>query len=723
METNFTMVSKIVNSLRKSFAEQKIDNPNSYRSFASGTLSTEEAVVTHGLVSQMRNTIDHTLSILSVEEPGLKFTAAQLAAARMIAPYAMAPKEFAQKLLKLDAPKYQGQAREISVESMGYSDIVDANLVAAELSNEAYDGQKLNNAVYFSIAYNLGAAKQDEFGEALFPTVAIDPVQSGVAIDVQFAVLYKEFQRQITGQIDKDKYARTPIIKSVYDPAVFGVNNLKVIPVLRADKNQELFVENVSWTDNSTGEDILTAPLKFGKQIELLGISQTDSILAKGQMDFTDALDRTIGLERVYYSLDNAGDKELFYFDARIYSYRHFTHNPQQHHKDMILQFSSSAVVVNISEVKTANGATSAALATVAGKYANYKVVLDVNINGNASTMTAITQLFGSNLSLLRIVNGAGDTVPTTDAAYAEIKAVFDTAILEGYTLEAYRTNSNIRTRGLPVGVDRFNHIYNVPMRSGITAITPSQNVQGLDNDADLLGSQIQFAGIIISMNAVQTLVGFASAMHQAAANGSLGNFEKLGIGTYAVNPWFRDSTFDLSTIVDSTQSHHRDDDVREALRLKIRQEILDMYTQSNYGAAFEIMRGNLGGKVGIIIATDPTLKTLLLKDNPIFDIGDNFEARVVSTLNKAVAGKIFLTFGVFGEDRNSVANPLNFGNCFWAPTINYEVVRSGPSISRELHNNPRFGHVIHLPVLSVFNVTDVKGAFNKIPLNVKQLA
>ena len=62
---------------------------------------------------------------------------------------------------------------------------------------------------------------------------------------------------------------------------------------------------------------------------------------------------------------------------------------------------------------------------------------------------------------------------------------------------------------------------------------------------------------------------------------------------------------------------------------------------------------------------------------------------------------------------------PLNFGNCFWAPTISYEVVRSGAAINRELHNNPRFLHVIHLPILSVFTVTDVKGAFTKIPINV----
>ena len=727
METNFSMVSKVLNATRKNFKEQRIDNPNSFANYASGKLnvSQEEAANTAHLVSQMHNSIDHIINTLAVEEfgaNGANFTAAQIAAARMIAPYAMAPREYAQKLKELNTPSYVGDnVTTVSAESLGISNIVQPDAVIGELSTESYDGQKLNNAVYFSIAYNLGAAKQDEFGEALFPTIAIDPVQSGITIDVQFAVLYKEFQRSITGKVDKEKYARTPIIKAIYDPSIFGTNNLKVIPVYRESSNKELFLFNETYIDKSTGVDIQTAPIKFGTEVELLGVSQTDETLAKGLMDNTDALDRTVGLERVYYSLTKGADTEMFYFDAKIYSYRHFTYNPQMHHKDLVLNFSSSAIVVNVTETKTSKGTNSTLLGAL-NAYTNYKVVLDVNISGSSNTMDSATQLYGNQLGIVQITDGAGNVLAKTDPAYVEIAGLFSSAKLEGYTLEAYRTNSNIRTRGLPVGVDRYNHIYTVPMRSGVTAIGPVQNVQGLDNDAGLLGSQIQFAGVFISMSAVTTLIDFANGMHQASANGSLGNFETQGIGQYLVNPWFRDTTFDLSQIVDSTQSHHRDDDIREALRLKIRQEVLDMYTESNYGAAFDVLRGSLGGKIGIIIATDPTIKTLLLKDNPVFDLGDNFEARVVSSLNQLVSGKIFITFGVFGEDRNSNPNPLNFGNCVWAPTISYEVVRSGASINRELHNNPRFAHIIHLPILSVFNVTDIKGAFTKIPVHAKQV-
>lgn len=728
--SNFSEVNNIVNATRKAFSERRIESNSAIRNFVSGNvnLSTEEMAHSQSMIDDITNSINQVINTISLEMHDVdgikrKFTDAQLNAARMIAPYAMDIKGYAARLKELKAPKAQGSVvTEVSLESLNAGDLVDASAIAGELSNEAFDGEKLNNAIYFSIAYNLGAARQDEFGETFFPTIAIDPVQSGISIDVQFAVLYKEYDRSITGKVDKEQLKRTPIIKAIYDESVFGTNRFKLVPVYREGNNKDFFLFSEKYADTSTGSTIETAPLLFGKEVDLLGISQTDEMVSKGVMDNTDSLDRTLGLEKVYYSLTNGKDTEIFCFDAGIYSYRLFTYNPQKHHKDLVLGFETEAICVNISEIKTAKGTNSALLSSLASTYSNYKVVMRCVINGSSNTMNANTIIYGTAMSLITILDGAGNKVPVTDQAYSEIAAIFGKAKLEGYTIEAYRTNSNIRQRGLPVGVDVYSFIYPVPLRSGITAYYPASNVLGTDNDAGLLGSQIQFAGLFASMKAVTTLVDFANGMRFAAANGVLGSFETTGIGQYNANPWFRETSFDLSSVVDSVSSHHRDDDIREALRLKIRQEVLDMYTYSNYGAAFDVLRGSTGSKIGVIIGTDPTLKTLLMKDGPIFNLGENFEAHVVSTLNGLVANKIFITFGVFSEDRNTTPNPMNFGNMLWAPTLSYEVQRSGSSIVKELHNNPRFLHIINLPILSVFNISDIRGVFDKIPVNTKAI-
>lgn len=719
---------QIINVAKSTMQQRNISNAEAASKYKlGGTLSTEEANYAKDVIVSIESAVDETVNTvlghnkLSEEH---NFTTAQLQAAKMVAAIAQNPRLYREKMGSLALNKENFPV--VSAEAMGVDDIVSADAFRQSLSLEAYDGQKLQNAVYFAIAYNLGAARQDAFGEAFFPTVTIDPAQSGVHVSIEYTSLMQEFSRSISGGPDKDKFKKIPVVKALYDNSIFATDKNKLVPVYRENDNKDKFVDSEQHLDKSTGKDIVTAPLKFGIAVSLLGISQTDELLAKGTMDNTDALDRTINLEKVYYSLTNTdGSKsEIFSFEARTFPYYGFTYAPQEHNKDMVIRFTNKNLRINVSEIKTAKGAASELFKNVATNYANHVAILEFNIQGQANTQDSDIEIFGNKLALVEVRNAADEVVAPTEQAYKDIAEVVAKAKLEGYTIEAYRTNSNIRTRGRIVTNDRWGQEYNVPLRAGITAVVPVNNFTGDDNDAAAVTSQIQLAGVITSAYAVNTLVNFAAAMNNSALNGSIESSSFQGIGRFLVNPWFRDTTFDLASIVDSTQSAHRDEDIRSALRLKIKNEVMDMYTYSNYGAAFEITRGNLGGKIGVIIGTDPTLKNLLCKDDAVFSLGENFEAHVVSTLNPLVAGKIFITFGLFdGDDRNSAINPLNFGNCAWAPTIAFEVNKNdGSAYNRELHNNPRFLHLIHLPILSVYNISDVKGVFSKIPVHAKSV-
>ena len=724
--SNFSMQSilgDVISMAKKNIAEQKISNGRLLAEYSAGTISTESAQLGGQLVESLGSSIDNIIAAieLSVESAGIHFTEAQKAAARAIAPYALAPDVYAENLEKMKEPAVRGTVKNFGIESMGVDDIVDASAVKGIISTEAFDGQKISNAVYFSLAYNLGAARQDEFGETFFPTITIDPLQSGISVSIEYTSLAKEFSRSINGT--PDKLDRTPIIKALYDNTIFATDKNKLVPVFRESDNKAFFLEDHKFVDQSTGSDITTAPLLFGKEVSLLGISQTDELLAKGVMDNTDALDRTLNIEKIFFSMANNDDSktDIFAIDASLYPFSNFIANPQDHFKAMILNFKNDSIVINLSALKTAKGGTSEVLteATNSGTYANYKLVFEIAVAGDANTESSNVELQAVKFQLREIRNAANEVVAESDSAYTALKAYADKAKLVGYTLEAYRTNSNIRTRGRLVTNDAYNHVYSVPLRSGVTALFPVNNATGTDNDAGTLTSQVMVAGVITSAYAVKKLTDFAAALNSAAANNILENTQFEGVSRFLVNPWFRATNFELSSVVDSIQSADRDEDIRAALRLKIKNEVLDMYTHSNYGAAFEILRGNLGGNIGVIIGTDPRLKSLLVKDDSTFSLGDNFEAKVVSTLNPLVAGKIFVTFGVFDANRNTTPNPLNFGNCVWSPTINFEITKThNGAVSRELHNNPRFAHFVNLPILSVFNVTDVQAVFSKLPVH-----
>ena len=712
----------LMSVLKKGFTDNNVSSRYGalFNSSFAGTLSQEDAIVAQDTRKTVDNLIDEAFSALLAREEfkDRVITEAQRTAGRIAASLAANPTSYAARISNLAAPVATGSdPKSFDSASMGLEDLADVAMIAGEISNEAYDGQKLNNAIYFSIAYNVGATRQDEFAEAFFPTITIDPAQSGINVSIDCATIFNEYNRLTSGKTEKGQFERIPVVKSIFNEQLFTSDRHRLVPVFRTGENEDQFVKEGKYTETVTGKDITTAPLAFGKTIDIIGISQTDEQIAKGVADNTDALDRTINLKKVYFDLDN----EVHVFDASIYAYHNFVYNPQNHHKDSVLNFRAN-VAFNISTDTQADGTTSAVWQVQAATYNDYKVIYDVQVVGNANTFNGTVELNGVKMEVVEIRNAAGQVVATSDAAYTAIEGVAKQAKLTGYVLEASRTNSNIRTRGVLVTNDRWEYIYNVPFRSGISALYPTVTVNGDDNDANSVSNQILLAGIIISNSAVKTLDDYATAMNVASANGlmEVGEYAS-GIAQKLVEPYFNTQSFDLSSVVDSLNSATRLDDIRAALVNVIKNECVNMYLQSNYGVANDVVRGNVGGKIAVIIGTDPMLKSLLVKDDDVFAIDSTFEAHVVATKNPKVSGRIFVTFGVFDANRNSAPNPLNFGNNVWAPTISYEVTKTtNNAVNRELHNNPRFAHIIHLPVLSVFNVTDVAEVFKKIPVRNK---
>ena len=721
----------LISVLKKGFTDNNVSSRYSalFNSSLGTNLSSEEAVVAQDTRKTVDSLIDEAFGALLAREDfkDRVITEAQRTAGRIAASIAANPSAYAASIGSLKAPATLGSdPKSFDASSMGLEDLADVATIAGEISQEAYDGQKLNNAIYFSIAYNVGATRQDEFAEAFFPTITIDPAQSGINVSIDCATIFNEYNRLTSGKTEKGQFERVPVVKSIFNEQLFTSDRHRLVPVYRGNDNKDMFVDGVTFVENVTGKDITSAPLAFGKNIDIIGISQTDDQIAKGVADNTDALDRTINLKKVYFTIQGKTGtaEETHVFDATIYAYHNFVYNPQNHHKDSVLNFRAN-VAFNISKDTQADGTESAVWQEQAKTYNDYKVVYDVQVVGNANTFNGTVELNGVKMELVEIRNAAGQVLATTETAYEDIKELAETAKLVGYVLEASRTNSNIRTRGVLVTNDRWEYIYNVPFRSGISALYPTVTVNGDDNDANSVSNQILLAGIIISNSAVKTLDDYATAMNVASANGlmEVGEYAS-GIAQKLVEPYFNTQSFDLSSVVDSLNSTSRLDDIRAALVNIIKNECINAYLQSNYGVANDVVRGNVGGKIAVIVGTDPMLKSLLVKDDDVFAIDSTFEAHVVATKNPKVSGRMFITFGVFDANRNSAPNPLNFGNNVWAPTISYEVTKTtNNAVNRELHNNPRFAHIIHLPILSVFNVTDVAEVFKKIPVHNKVMA
>ena len=715
-----TIIKSIFDELATRGAGVNVDaNIASKYSLSQESLSTAEKQRAEQDRASLMSTIDDTLTSIAapLSAEGASISSASINAAKKIAMLTMCSAES----LKENFANFKSTS-EAGVATIGSELFADDVVEATDLSREAFDGMQTHNALYFSVAYNLLASRQDEFGEAFFPTIVIDPLQSGLVVENTFAVLMNPNITR-TARNDKAKYNKVNIVKIMYDNSVLTLDKNKCIPVYKNDGSlDDLFLKDFKSVNKETGEDIVTAPLKVGEKISMLGISQTESMLAKGEMDNTDALDRSIQLRRVYYTINGkkAGDQdavETFFFDASAFAYNNFVAAPQGHGKDMVLNFSTAALEINADTIKTANGTASEIFTAL--NQPGIKIKVEVRLSGSANTEYGDVEIYGNTMNIVEVRNATGDILPSDDQIVTNVKKFLAKLEIVGYTLDAYRTNSNLRTMGHLITIDRYKQEYQIKLRSGMNMMAPINNETGRDNDIDYLNTQIQTTQLRTSADAVLTLTRYAEFLRNSISSGVAKDLETSGIGRFSVHPYYKNISLNLSDYVDSLKSVDRLEDIRSAILNKINDEVVQMDINSNYGAAHRVANNNIPTVKTIIIGTDPRIKHYLAGKEDRIKLSSEVEAIVVSTYNYDIAGKIFVTYGVFNNERNTVVNPLNFGNLVWAPTIATDVIRTvSNSTRRDLMTMPRYSHIVNLPILLEFNVSDIENVIGKVTIN-----
>lgn len=715
-----TIIKSIFDELATRGAGVNVDaNIASKYSLSQESLTTAEKQRAETDRASLMSTIDDTLTSIAapLSAEGTNISSASINAAKKIAMLTMCSAES----LKENFANFKSTS-EAGVATIGSELFADDVVEATDLSREAFDGMQTHNALYFSVAYNLLASRQDEFGEAFFPTIVIDPLQSGLVVENTFAVLMNPNITR-TARNDKAKYNKVNIVKIMYDNSVLTLDKNKCIPVYKNDGSlDDLFLKDFKSVNKETGEDIVTAPLKVGEKISMLGISQTESMLAKGEMDNTDALDRSIQLRRVYYTINGkkAGDQdavETFFFDASAFAYNNFVAAPQGHGKDMILNFSTAALEINVDTIKTANGTASEIFTAL--NQPGIKIKVEVRLTGSANTEYGDVEIYGNTMNIIEVRNATGDILPSDNEVVTNVKKFLAKLEIVGYTLDAYRTNSNLRTMGHLITIDRYKQEYQIKLRSGMNMMAPINNETGRDNDIDYLNTQIQTTQLRTSADAVLTLTRYAEFLRNSISSGVAKDLETSGIGRFSVHPYYKNISLNLSDYVDSLKSVDRLEDIRSAILNKINDEVVQMDIDSNYGAAHRVANNNIPTVKTIIIGTDPRIKHYLAGKEDRIKLSSEVEAIVVSTYNYDIAGKIFVTYGVFNNERNTVVNPLNFGNLVWAPTIATDVIRTvSNSTRRDLMTMPRYSHIVNLPILLEFNVSDIENVIGKVTIN-----
>lgn len=623
-------------------------------------------------------------------------------------------------ILAGDFKGYMGQKTEfpsVSTESMGVIQSHGLNDAVGQrsFSMEAYDERENRNAVVYSIAYNLQSARQDEFGETLFPTITLSADNVGFGVVVNLMTVYDNVERKITGTFED--FGKKNIIRAVADSTILRKEQTRIVPVNRA-QSVDKFVPNAVIAKRTImleGESIDTSPLLLGKKVDLLGISQTESLLAGGISDQTYTIDPYVILKNLYATVGaDPLTADVLKFDVTNIPLSNFTYSTQNGYRVETLNFTTTSVLVN--KLTKQNDGT--ALGELAGIVTGDLIVrLEIAATGSVNIETGETTVYGNAISVHNIRNAAGEMLDLSIAPAKAIVDAFATAKLIGYDLEAFRTNINMRQRGQFIDVTKYTQLYNVPLRSPITKLVPV-NSDG-QNDSSDLQALITTTRIRTSNEAVTALLKASDLMksyidsRDAAGVGP----DIMGVGRFFVRPTYENQELDMQLAVDSLSSKDLPADMQAALVNKVRDIVFRLYRDSEYKAAADALTGGIAPVPEVILATDPVLARYLNVTGDLRLLGGEFNVRIVSSLDHRMAGRIFITFGVFDSERNTAPNPLNFGNMIWAPemVLTANISRQN-TISKETVVQPRYLFVTHCPVMAELNVTNVPDVIAKVP-------
>jgi hypothetical protein len=577
---------------------------------------------------------------------------------------------------------------------------------------EAFDERELKATLPFSIMFNVQAARQNEFGEAFYPTVVITPDQAGLDVTVTQTMIVDPTYHDVTGQAYD--LNRRNLIEAIIDPTILANTATQVVPyfVTGNTANNKMFTADVAPTMvTANGATFLSAPYKPGVKIDLLGISQNPGLAAEGQLDQTDSLDQRMNLENIYLKVVGTsvgGAGSIIPFNTRTLPFSQFQKSPEGYSRDVLLNYSTVDLPLTAA-THDISGAPAAALALLSQpQYAGYVLRLALAVNGTANFELGNATVFGTGATIASVYQVSavdGSVVHVTDSTIlAALQAEYAAITLSGYDLYAFRSNINRRQRGLMVETVIQTERYVIPLSGPITAPMPVTDTR---TAVDLL-APLNAARTRNSNNAVTQIIAYAAQLN--ALNLSASSLQSApaveGIGRLVVRPYFELAQLDMVEATNSLASHRKVEDVAAAFINQIRDMVYRAYRDSGYQPALDAATGGTDERPQLIIGTDPVIIRHLLVPGDTRTASIGFDFQIVSTYDKRVKNQIFMAFtrkGVQGADA------LSFGVMGWIPELatTLQVTRNNSTV-KELMVQPRTRHINTCPILMQINVSNL---------------
>ena len=605
--------------------------------------------------------------------------------------------------------------------------VLDASAVdVANISTESYDAREIENTLARSIAFNIGAARQQPALELLFPTITVTPDQAGLTLSVTRNMVHNHFVHNAKGLPTAEQFGNKSLIDALIDSSILHNRATDIVPSY--DDTLGIFDTEVGKFPVTVGNTAVdSGSILFGQPFNLIGVGANAITDPFGVRDQTDTVDSMVRLKQVYVEFEEVfGTKSIVPFDVRGLSQTGFLKGNEGNDRGTILNWNTTTLHLTGTTKDKTNVEAPALHALRNSPYDNYVVMLKVSATGNLNLADGNAELNAGNVSIadvyetVTLPTGQTDLQRIEDTATVDaVKAFFTSIKLRSFTLDARYANLNRRERGLLVRAQTERKKYIVPLTAPISALKPITDTA----TEFTIDAAVQTARVSNTTAGVHALMEFDEAMHRykGPINRHYKPTDLDAIGVYFLRPYYERKVFDFMDNLSNLGSANKQADIGAALCLSLRDSFAKAIQISGWNAAQECLTG--GGKEAptAAIVCDPRVAQFLVVqgDNRLF--GDHYKVKVETSDYLEFRSRIFMVV----RRENSVNEPdgLNFGNMIWLPELstNLPVSRTG-QISHEFTIQPRRRHIVHCPILVRYDLVNLDKVVDvRVPVTIVQ--
>lgn len=579
---------------------------------------------------------------------------------------------------------------------------------------ENYDNTALKEVVASTVAYNTGAANQQPEWEMAYPTIALPPSQSGVQYAITRQTVHEDIRHTSGDELNR-RLRQKPLLWALVDSKVLDNDPTRAVPTYRADQN---------WCDTEVGQikvdlggmTVTSGAIKFGERMNLIGASQPKML--SGVRDFTDTLDRALTLDTVYLEIiGQNGKKSIIPVSVGSRSGANFLGSVQGSTRDTTLTFETGSVTIS-GKTRDIHGNVAEALEGLEALAGDHYIQLGLTVNGSVHLDDGTTRVTAAPVEVNQVLmpsvkNGVTVYTPVVnEQEKLSVLATIQTIEPRSYTLLARFTNLNRRETGHFIRETTETIQYEVgnqapiSVRSDIVHDMSSSLIDTAVNTTRMMNS---VAAMREMFRAEDTLSNYkGSATLQDVATG-----DNLGLGGFAINPYYQHITADVQKSVNNLTSSNKLDDIGAFLCNVSRDAWARAIMVSGYRVAAQCAGASADEKPEVLMITDEVTMQYLNRTGDTRILGTHYNAHVQSSTFLELRDEIYM----LPYRKASMAKPdgLHWGNMLWIPQIatNEKITRNN-QISREFTVQPRRLHVTHSPLMVRISVKNLHTAITE---------